>query len=70
MGTRPSSTAGSVKAPFPSQLFLSYPEPRQRLRAWPGLKAKSHPLEIQGHLQHLKQKDSELTFRNVPGDAS
>lgn len=70
VGTRPSSPAGSVKAPFPPQLLPSHPEPGQRLSAWPGLKAKFRPLETQGHLQHLKEKDSELTFRNVPRDAS
>ena len=36
------------------------------LQSW----LKFHPLETQGHLQHLKEKDSELTFRNVPRDAS
>lgn len=70
VGTRPSSTAGSMKAPFPSQLFLPHPGPGQRFSSWSGLKAKFHALETQGHLQHLKQKDSELTFRNVPRDAS
>lgn len=40
---------------------------RGQCLAWP---ARRRPLgRSQGHLQHLKEKDSELTFRNVPRDA-